>query len=420
VKIVFICGGAGKRMHPLTEDKFMLKFLGKTLLKHQINMAIEAGLSCFVIVANSQNIERIKKIVTGIPGIRVETAVQREPLGIANALESARNYLDDEIVLVNPNDIFDAAAYLKLQTVKDSDSTTSYLFGYKVDSYFPGGYMSIDKKGYLKDIIEKPAKGKEPSNIVNVLIHLHRDPQRLLEYIAKVTTDRDDAYECAISAMAADGHNIKTLPLRGKWNAIKYPWHILDVTERFLSTIRGSISPSAKISKRAILEGQVVVDYNAVIMENAVIRGPVYIGPHTVVGTGSIVRDNSHIGAHCNIGFSTEVKGSYIGDHNHFHMNYIGDSIIGNGCNFGAGTILANYRFDQGTVKVKIGEHLIDTGRIKFGAIIGNNCKTGINTSIMPGIKISPGSIVGPHICISEDVVMDIIGTAKQTRIKRR
>ena len=85
-------------------------------------------------------------------------------------------------------------------------------------------------------------------------------------------------------------------------------------------------------------------------------------------------------------------------------MNYIGDSIIGDNCNFGAGTKIANYPFDEGTVKVRIGDNKIDTGLNKFGAIIGNNCRFGINTSIMPGVKIAPDSIISPHTCITRDV----------------
>ncbi|MFC1875324.1 sugar phosphate nucleotidyltransferase [Chloroflexota bacterium] len=379
-----------------------------------------AGLNRFVIVGNPGNIDLIEGITSSISGITVETAIQPHPLGIANALEAASKFLDDEIIVVNPNDVFDAAAYSALLAEKATNSAQSYLFGYKVDKHFPGGYLVVNEKGYLDDIVEKPEPGQEPSDVVNVLIHLHSDPRTLLKYTARVQTDRDDAYERGLSAMAGDGQGIRVLPLPGSWHAIKYPWHILEVVKRFLAQTERYISPSAKVSDKALIEGGVVIADGAVIMENAVIHGPVYIGPGTVIGTNSLIRDNSHLGAYCTIGFSTEIKGSYIGDNCHFHMNYVGDSIIGEGCNFGAGTILANYRFDEGTVKIKVGEDLIDTRRVKFGAIIGNNCKTGINTSIMPGVKIASGSIVGPHTCISKDIAMDINSMAKEPGIRRR
>jgi NDP-sugar pyrophosphorylase family protein len=72
VKAVFLCGGRGKRMFPITEDKFLLDFLEKPLLEHQIKIACEAGLSHFVIIGNPDNIQRIEQITKKIPGIEVQ------------------------------------------------------------------------------------------------------------------------------------------------------------------------------------------------------------------------------------------------------------------------------------------------------------------------------------------------------------
>jgi len=98
------------------------------------------------------------------------------------------------------------------------------------------------------------------------------------------------------------------------------------------------------------------------------------------------------------------VKGSYIGDQCWFHSSYVGDSIIGDDCSLAAGTVLANFRFDEGNVKVKVGGESLDTQLDKFGTIMGVGCKTGINASIMPGIKIGPNSIVGSHVCLMKDL----------------
>lgn len=404
MKVVFLCGGIGKRMHPLTEDKFLLNFLGKTLLEHQIDMARKAGINKFAVVGNPQNISRIEEVVRCIPEIKVETVVQEKPLGIAHALQAASRVLDDEIIVVNPNDVVDAAAYSKLLAAGKSGIAISYVFGYECHHYFPGGYLITDEDGWLISVVEKPEKGKEPSNLINVLVHLHKDPEALLKYVVNVQTERDDAYECALTAMARDGKKVRALPLPGLWSPIKYPWHVLQVARRFLAQSERYISPSVRVSDRATVEGQVILDHDVVVMENAVIRGPVYIGPHSVIGNSSLVREYSHIGAYCVVGFATEVKGSYIGDRCSFHMNYVGDSVIGDGCSFGAGAILANYRLDETSVSVKVGDEVVDTGLNKFGAIVGRNCKVGINASIMPGVKLGPDSIVGPHVCVMQDL----------------
>ena len=104
------------------------------------------------------------------------------------------------------------------------------------------------------------------------------------------------------------------------------------------------------------------------------------------------------------MGYGTEVKHSYIGDDCWFHSSYIGDSIIGDGCSFGAGTILANLRFDERNIVSRIGEERVDTGLDKLGAIIGSNCRTGVNVSIMPGVRVGPNSIISSHTCLTQEL----------------
>jgi len=407
MKIVFLCGGIGKRMFPITEDKFLLRFVGKTLLEHQIEMAKEAGLADFVIVGNPQNIADIERITANIPDIKAELAVQKEPLGIANALENASQLLNGEVIVVNPNDVFETSAYTTLLKAHHTNSAASYLLGHEVSDYFPGGYLVVGKDGKLNKIIEKPGRGNEPSNLVNILVHLHTNPRSLLHYAASIQTKKDDIYECAIDAMVKDTSSIRVVPYTGLWDTIKYPWHILTVVRRFLSQSQEYISPSASISSTATIEGKVIISDNARVLERAVIRGPAYIGPNSVIGNNSLVREYSHIGADCVVGYSTEVKGSYIGDGCWFHMNYIGDSIISDGCSLGAGTVLANFRFDEGNISVNIDGEPVDTGLNKFGAIVGTNSKTGVNVSVMPGVKIGPNSIVGSQVCLTEDLEPD-------------
>jgi len=404
MKVLFLCGGIGKRMFPITEDKFLLTFLGKTLLEHQIETALKAGLSQFVIVGNTGNMDKIKKVTAGIPGIDVGYALQENPLGIANAIECARDLLDDEIIISNPNDIFDTSAYVKLLQARKEHNSLAYILGYQVNEYFPGGYLVTDQEGKLTGIVEKPGKGNEPSSLVNILIHLHTDVKKLLEHISKVQTERDDVYECAIDGMVKASKEIRVIPYSGVWEAVKYPWHIFTAVKHFLDEAGEYIAPSAIISEKATIGGKVIIGDNVKVFENAVIKGPVYIGPNSVVGNNSLVRAYSHIGADCVVGFSTEVKGSYLSDGCWSHMSYIGDSILGERCSLGAGTMLANWRFDEKNISVKVNGEAIDSKLDKFGAIIGNDCKTGVNVSIMPGIKIGPGSIVSSHVCLTDDL----------------
>ena len=404
MKAVFLCGGSGKRMFPITEDKFLLDFVGKPLLEHQIDTAREAGLTHFVIIGNPENIGKIEQIAKSFPGIKVDLALQKESLGIADALKSAQPFLQGQVLIINPNDVFSSSACIKIIAEAEKASACSYMVGYEVEKYFPGGYLEVNSQNELLHIVEKPGPGEEPSNMVNILIHCHNNPQELLRYIDTVQTTRDDVYECALDNMVKAGRKIKVVPYDGFWAPIKYPWHIFKVMEYFLDNAQPYIAPSARISEKAIIEGKVILGDNVRVLENAVIRGPAYIGANSVIGNNVLVRDYSHIGAESVVGYSTEVKHSYIGDNCWFHSNYVGDSIIDDDCSLGAGTVLANFRLDEGHIRVKIGDSFVDTGYDKLGAIIGRGCRIGINASLVPGVRVGPDSFVGPHICLRQDL----------------
>jgi NDP-sugar pyrophosphorylase family protein len=404
MKAVFLCGGRGKRMFPIAEDKFLLDFLGKPLLEHQIKAACETGLSHFVIIGNPENMGKIKQITKRIAGIRLAFALQKKPLGIADALKSAEPFLRGQLLIINPNDVFSSSAYTKILAAAKKTSASSYILGYQVHKYFPGGYLEVDSRNELLHIVEKPNPGEEPSNLVNILIHCHNNSEEILRHIETVRTTRDDVYECALDNMAKAGHKIKVIPYNDFWAPIKYPWHIFKVMEYFLDNAQPYIAPSARISEKAIIEGKAILSDNVRVLENAVIRGPVYIGANSIVGNNALVRDYSHIGANSVIGYSTEVKHSYIGDNCWFHSNYVGDSIIDDDCSLGAGTVLANFRLDEGNIQIRVGDSLVDTGYDKLGAIVGRGCRIGVNASLMPGVRVGSDSVVGPQVCLHNDL----------------
>jgi len=236
------------------------------------------------------------------------------------------------------------------------------------------------------------------------LIHCHNKSEELLRYIETVRTTRDDVYECALDSMVKEGHKIKVVAYNDFWAPIKYPWHIFKVMEYFLDNAQPYIASSARISEKATIEGKVILSDNVKVLESAVIRGPVYIGANSIIGNNALVRDYSHIGSNSVIGYSTEVKHSYIGDDCWFHSNYIGDSIVDDNCSLGAGTVLANFRLDERNIQIKVGDSLVDTGYDKLGAIMGRDCRIGVNASLMPGVRVGPDSFVGPQVCLRQDL----------------
>jgi NDP-sugar pyrophosphorylase family protein len=398
MKILFLCGGIGKRMYPLEEDKFLHKFIGKELILHHIGYLKEQGLKeeDFVFVGNPSNIEKLRQLC----GEDAEYAVQKTPKGMADAVLTAKNLpRGDEILIVNPNDVFEPSAYEKILKKKEGDSV---ILGYKVDKYFPGGYLIIEDEK-IKGIVEKPEEGKEPSNLVNIVVHLHRNSDEFIRYLEKTESEQDDLYERTMDRMIKDGFDFRVVEYDGFWTAIKYPWHIFNVMEYFLNKIDKQVLNDIKIPESAKIEGNVIIEAGAKIFENTVIKGPAYIGKDCVIGNNSLIRE-SHIGDRCVVGYSTEIKHAYIGDDCWFHTNYIGDSIIGNGCYFGSGAVTANWRFDEKNISIKIEDMKIDTGLDKLGCIMANNCKVGVNSSIMPGVRIGTNSIIGTGTVVIRDL----------------
>jgi len=204
--------------------------------------------------------------------------------------------------------------------------------------------------------------------------------------------------------MIDDGHKVKPIRYNGFWKAIKYPWDIFSVMEYFLKHMKGNVSPKASISPTAVIQGEVLMEEGVTVLENAVIRGPCYIGRDAIIGNNALLRGGSHIGEGGIVGYGTEIKHCYIGDRCWFHRNYFGDSIVGNDCSFAAGMVTANLRLDERNIRVKIGDKSIDTGLNYLGAFIGNGVRTGVNVSLMPGIRIGAGCFVGPHLCLNQDL----------------
>jgi bifunctional UDP-N-acetylglucosamine pyrophosphorylase/glucosamine-1-phosphate N-acetyltransferase len=171
------------------------------------------------------------------------------------------------------------------------------------------------------------------------------------------------------------------------------PWDLLDANAELMESIKMEIK--GIIEKNATIKGNVAIGEGTLVMSGSYIEGPVIIGNDCKIGPNCYIRPYTYIGNDCHIGNSCEIKNSIIMDRSNApHHNYIGDSIIGYGCNFGSGTKIANLRLDEKSIKVQHLGKIIDTGKRKLGAIIGDKVKTGINSSINVGTIIGEGAFI--------------------------
>ena len=147
-----------------------------------------------------------------------------------------------------------------------------------------------------------------------------------------------------------------------------------------------------------VTKGAVSIGKNTAVRSGSYIIGPVIIGQDCDIGPNCYIRPGTSIGDNCHVGNAVEVKNSIIMRGSKIpHHNYVGDSVIGKGCNLGAGTKIANLRLD----KKNITALNIDTRRRKLGAIIGDNVETGINTCINVGSIIGNNTHIGPGAMVS-------------------
>jgi bifunctional UDP-N-acetylglucosamine pyrophosphorylase/glucosamine-1-phosphate N-acetyltransferase len=185
---------------------------------------------------------------------------------------------------------------------------------------------------------------------------------------------------------------------------IRYPWDLLRANEQLVASlsanvIEGDIHPSA------VIDGVIRLGPDSRILPGVFIEGNVVIGARCKIGPNCYIRGNTSIGDACHIGQSVEIKNCLILAQTQIgHLSYVGDSVIGEQVNFGAGTTTANLRHDGKTHRSMVHGVLIDTGRRKFGAIIGDHVHTGIHTSIYPGRKLWPGTTTRPGEIVRQDI----------------
>lgn len=415
IQVIVLAAGVGKRMWPIRMTKSFIPFIGKPLIIHTIENLQHAGFTNILVIGNSRDFPAIKAI--SMPGITFSYAIQEEAKGMADALM----HIHEEIrhtpcLIVNAEDVVQQNLYQQIG--KEVVNNTPFIVGKKVSKYFPGGYIQYQGKQITK-IIEKPEAGCEPSNVINLVFHFFPDISQFIQIIKKTRSKQDDVYEQALSTYILE-MTTKVLLYEGVWYPMKFPWHILDSMEYFLehklSEHRGI---NVKQKKNVVIEGPVYIDDNVTIYENSKIIGPCYIGRNTIIGNNTIIR-RSHIEHDCVTGFNTDITRSYIGPHCWFHTNYAGDSVCEENVSMGSGAVLANLRLDEGEIQSAVGSKRITTQRRKLGAIIGRDVRIGVNTSIMPGVKIGQNSFVGAGIVIEQDVQDDSFCYAESNLIVKR
>lgn len=239
---------------------------------------------------------------------------------------------------------------------------------------------------------------------VSVLPGAWIEPADLAEFLTSGKTTLADASGVSLAWIGQDPDPLDAFVAKDSF-VIRYPWDLLRANELFVSALTGN-SVHGDIHPSAVIEGTIHLGTGTRILPGVFIEGNVVIGDNCKIGPNCYIRGNTSIGDKCHIGQSVEIKNCLIlSNTNVGHLSYIGDSVLGEKVNLGAGTTTSNLRHDGKNHHSTVNGELVDTGRRKFGTIIGDGVHTGINTSIYPGRKLWPGTTTRPGEVVQRDVM---------------
>ena len=185
---------------------------------------------------------------------------------------------------------------------------------------------------------------------------------------------------------------------RDLFDGCEFPWQALERIADYLKMKRLT-GIEVEVPKGVILEKSewIFIEKGTRIEAGACIVGPCLIGAGCTIRHGAYLRENVILGERCVIGHSTEVRGSiFLDGVRAAHFNYVGDSILGNGVNLGAGAVCANLRLDRKEVCIKTKGVFVNTHLKKLGAIMGDGVQIGCNCVTNPGTLMGQGVVCHP------------------------
>ncbi len=398
MKAVIMAAGKSTRTYPLTltRPKPLLPIANRPIMEHQLNAL--KGLVDGVILIVGYRHEMIREhFGDRYHNLPLQYVQQKEQRGTGHAVLQCADYIQEPFLVMNGDDLYDPADLTRLAAAPQAA-----LAKHVEDPRLYGIYEVTSNNRVLR-LVEKP---KEIfSHLAN--IGAYKFQPDVFEILKDTPLSERGEIEitAAVQTLAQQGqfHVVET---QGYWLPIGYPWHLLDANTYLLdhampAEIEGEIHPGAHIT------GPVSIGKGTRIRAGVVIDGPVCIGENCQIGPNCWLRPYTTIGHNCRVGQASELKNTIMFNGSAAsHQNYLGDSVIGENVNLGCSTITANVRHDGRTHRSVVKGVLIETGRRKLGAILGDHVHTGINTSLYPGRKLWPHTTTRP----GENVDRDIIG----------
>jgi UDP-N-acetylglucosamine diphosphorylase / glucose-1-phosphate thymidylyltransferase / UDP-N-acetylgalactosamine diphosphorylase / glucosamine-1-phosphate N-acetyltransferase / galactosamine-1-phosphate N-acetyltransferase len=386
MQAVLIAGGESSRFWPLANriHKCQVKLLGKSLLYWTLQGLAENGIKEVVIVHGRDSSIREMFEQENNLGLQLHFALQKEPLGTGNALWQAKQYITQPFFLLHPTKVNAGQFAQQMLGVREQTGAEIVLVGAKTPTPWEYGMVRFEG-GEPAEIVENPEQGKEPSDMKTLGTYLL--PSDFFAFYDTLPQHHEADLIDAIN-LCLEKKKSALVKIEKDIPTLKYPWElfgILDIlfgmqkTEQFIAS-------SAKIG------------------EGTVIKGQVYIGEDCEIGAYNVLRGPLSLERGVKTEAFCEIKHSIVQEETHFHSGYIGDSLVGKNCRFGAGFVSANRRLDRAAISSVIKDKKVDTGLTHWGTVVGDNAHIGIHAGTMPGVFIGSHAIIGPGTIAFEHV----------------
>lgn len=405
MKAVVLAAGRGERLWPLTEEtpKPLLPIANKPILERTCEALVDAGIRQIILVVGFRSEKIRDRLGKGEAiGSELNYVRQKTAKGTADALGTCNKELqgDDRFLVLYGDDYYDSSLPRTFLTRAKKNKGITIGTANVQDASSFGKIQS--KRGLVTEIQEKESRA-EPGQ-VNAGIYLM--DESIFPAIAKTKRSIRGELELtdAVRILIKEGRQAHAQLLGSqKWLGISYPWDMLLANQWILESER-SVS-KGRIEKGVHVTGSVAIDEGTVVKAGSYLEGPVHVGKKCQIGPNSYLRPYTTLGDGVKVGAGSEIKNSIVMKNSRIpHLSYVGDSILGEDCHLGAGTITANLRFDEAEVKTKVRGALVSSGRKKLGTILGDRVQTGINVSIFPGVKIGRDAWIGPGAIVDRDV----------------
>ncbi|WP_458187822.1 bifunctional sugar-1-phosphate nucleotidylyltransferase/acetyltransferase [Haladaptatus sp. NG-WS-4] len=392
MQAIVLAAGEGTRMRPLSTScpKPMLPVAKEPLVAHTARAAVEAGADELVLVVGYEADTVREYFGAEYAGIPVEYAVQEKQRGTADAVRAARDHIDGQFAVLNGDNLYDTPAVNRLFENGPSVGT------YRVDD--PSNYGVISTDGdRVTGIVEKP--DDPPTDLANTGAYVF--PEAANDWLDVGESERGEYEITDVLERVIEEYDVMAVEV-DRWLDVGRPWELLEANEWKLGDLERDVQ--GDVSDQATLDGAVVVEEGATVKSGVVVEGPALVRSGASVGPNAYIRGATLVDEGAKVGHSVEVKNSVLSPGATVgHLSYVGDSILGRDVNFGAGTNVANLRHDGESVEHTVKGERVSTGRRKFGVVVGDDAKTGINTSLYPGVTLSEEATTLPAEEVSRD-----------------